>query len=242
MRNRRAKPIFATVALLVSVAGPSYAQQRQPAFPTAEGYGKYTVGGRGGAVIEGTNLNDSGPGSLRAAIEAEGPRTVVFRVSGTIDLQKALTIKNPHITIAGQTAPGDGICLKRYPLNIGADEVVIRYIRVRLGDESGGETDAIGGRYHKNIILDHVSASWSVDECVSIYHCDSVTIQWCMITESLFDSHHVKGSHGFGGIWGSNHSTYHHNLIAHHSSRNPRWASGAGNNDYRNNVLYNWGL
>lgn len=211
------------------------------AFPTAEGYGKYTVGGRGGAVYEVTNLNDSGEGSLRAAIEAKGPRTVVFRVSGTIDLKSALNIRNPYITIAGQTAPGDGICIKRYPLNINADEVIIRYIRVRLGDETGGETDAIGCRYHKNIILDHVSASWSIDETMSIYHCENVTIQWCMITESLFDSNHVKGSHGFGGIWGSNYSTYHHNLIAHHSSRNPRWASGGGYNDYRNNVLYNWG-
>lgn len=211
------------------------------AFPTAEGYGKYTVGGRGGKVYEVTNLNDSGEGSLRAAVEAEGPRTVVFRVSGTIDLQKPLRIRHPYITIAGQTAPGDGICIKRYPLSIDADEVIIRYIRVRLGDENGGETDAISSRWHKNIILDHVSASWSVDETMSLYHCENVTIQWCMITESLFNSNHAKGAHGFGGIWGSNYSTYHHNLIAHHSSRNPRWASGGGYNDYRNNVLYNWG-
>lgn len=211
------------------------------AFPTAEGYGKYTVGGRGGTVYEVTNLNDSGEGSLRAAVEAEGPRTVVFRVSGTIDLKKPLRIRHPYITIAGQTAPGDGICIKRYPLNIDADEVIIRYIRVRLGDETGGETDAISSRWHKNIILDHVSASWSIDETMSIYHCENVTIQWCMITESLFNSNHVKGAHGFGGIWGSNYSTYHHNLIAHHSSRNPRWASGGGYNDYRNNVVYNWG-
>lgn len=90
-------------------------------------------------------------------------------------------------------------------------------------------------------MLDHISASWSIDECMSIYHCENVTVQWCMITESLFDSNHVKGNHGYGGIWGSNYSTYHHNLIAHHSSRNPRWASGSGNNDYRNNVIYNWG-
>lgn len=211
------------------------------AFPTAEGYGKYTVGGRGGTVYEVTNLNDSGEGSLRAAVEAEGPRTVVFRVSGTIDLKKPLRIRHPYITIAGQTAPGDGICIKRYPLSIDADEVIIRYIRVRLGNESGRSDDAIASRYHKNIILDHVSVSWSIDEALSVYHCENVTIQWCMITESLFNSNHVKGSHGFGGIWGSNYSTYHHNLIAHHSSRNPRWASGGGYNDYRNNVVYNWG-
>lgn len=211
------------------------------AFPTAEGYGKFTVGGRGGDVYEVTNLNDSGEGSLRHAVEAEGPRTVVFRVSGTIDLKKKLTIRNPYITIAGQTAPGDGICIKRYPLSIAADEVIIRYIRVRLGNESGGSDDALSCRGRKNIILDHVSASWSIDETMSVYHCKNVTIQWCMITESLFGSNHVKGSHGFGGIWGSDLSTYHHNLIAHHSSRNPRWASGGGRNDYRNNIVYNWG-
>lgn len=211
------------------------------AFPTAEGYGKYTVGGRGGRVYEVTNLNDNGPGSLREAVEATVPRTVVFRVSGTIDLEKALTIRSPYITIAGQTAHGDGICIRRYPLNIGADEVIIRYIRVRLGDESGRDDDAISGRRQKNIILDHVSASWSIDECLSVYICENVTIQWCMITESLYHSNHVKGSHGFGGIWGSNYSTYHHNLLAHHSSRNPRFATGAGYNDYRNNVIYNWG-
>ena len=217
-----------------------YAQQI--AFPTAEGYGKFTVGGRGGVVYEVTNLNDSGEGSLRAAVEAEGPRTVVFRVSGTIDLKSDLRIKNPNITIAGQTAPGDGICIKRYPLMISANEVIIRHIRVRFGDESGQDSDAISARYVKNLILDHVSASWSVDETMSIYHCENITVQWCMITESMFSSNHVKNNHGYGGIWGSNYGTYHHNLIAHHSSRNPRFASGCGNTDYRNNVLFNWGF
>lgn len=223
--------------LLLSIHG--FAQQL--AFPTAEGYGKYTVGGRGGAVYEVTNLNDSGEGSLRAAVEASGPRTVVFKVSGNIELKSTIRIKNPFITIAGQTAPGDGICLKNYPLNISADNVIIRYLRVRLGDESGETFDAISSRYCKHIIVDHVSASWSVDECISIYHCDSITVQWSIISESMSHSNHKKGSHGFGGIWGGNHSTYHHNLLAHHSSRNPRMASGSGNTDYRNNVIYNWG-
>lgn len=214
---------------------------RQLAFPTAEGYGKFTVGGRGGKVYEVTNLNDSGEGSLRAAVEAKGPRTVVFRVSGTIDLKSDLRIKNPNITIAGQTAPGDGICIKRFPLMISANEVIIRYLRVRFGDESGKDSDAISSRYVNNLILDHVSASWSVDETVSIYHCENITVQWCLISESMFNSNHSKSNHGFGGIWGSNNSSYHHNLIAHHSSRNPRFASGCGHTDYRNNVIYNWG-
>ena len=212
-----------------------------PAFPGAEGYGAMTRGGRGGKVILVTNLNDSGPGSLRGACEAEGPRIVVFRVSGTIPLESRLTISNPYITIAGQTAPGDGVCIKRYQISIRASEVIIRYIRVRLGDETDNDEDAIFGRYHKNIIIDHVSASWSVDETVSIYHCENVTIQWCLISESMYNAGHVKGNHGFGGIWGSNNSTYHHNLLAHHSSRNPRFASGCGYNDFRNNVVYNWG-
>ncbi len=212
-----------------------------PAFPGAEGYGAITRGGRGGKVILVTNLNDSGPGSLREAVETEGPRIVVFTVSGTITLKSRLRISNPYITIAGQTAPGDGICIKKYQLSINASEVIIRYIRVRLGDETDNDADAIGGRYQKNIILDHVSASWSIDETVSIYYCENVTIQWCLISESLYNAGHAKGTHGFGGIWGSNRSTYHHNLLAHHSSRNPRFASGCGYNDFRNNVIYNWG-
>lgn len=227
--------VLATTFLL------SVSWSQQLAFPTAEGYGKYTKGGRGGVVYEVTNLNDSGTGSLRAAVEASGPRTVVFNVSGTISLESSLSIKNPFITIAGQTAPGDGICLRKYPLIISADQVIIRHIRVRFGNESGDDSDAISSRYTKHIILDHVSASWSVDETMSIYHCDSITVQWCIISESMFNSNHTKGSHGFGGIWGANYSSYHHNLLAHHSSRNPRMASGAGYTDYRNNVVYNWG-
>jgi hypothetical protein len=232
--------ILILAIILLSYTASSFAQ-KQLAFPGAEGYGKYTVGGRGGKVYEITNLNDSGEGSLRAAVEAKGPRTVVFRVSGNIDLKSDLRIKNPNITIVGQTALGDGICIKGYPLMISADEVILRYIRVRFGDESGQDSDAISARYVKNLILDHVSASWSVDETMSIYHCENITVQWCLITESMFNSNHVKDMHGFGGIWGSNYSSYHHNLIAHHSSRNPRFASGCGNTDYRNNVLYNWG-
>jgi hypothetical protein len=202
-----------------------------PAFPGAEGYGSLTRGGRGGKVIAVTNLNTSGPGSLQAACEAEGPRIVVFKVAGTID--GGIRIRNDHITISGQTAPGDGITIKG-DLGIGANDVIIRYIRAR----PSASGDAVGARYNKNIILDHVSASWSNDEVLSLYHNENVTVQWCMITEACEKN---GEGHRFGGIWGNNYGTYHHNLIAHNDSRNPRWASGCAFNDYRNNVLYNWG-
>jgi pectate lyase len=233
------RKIAISTIILAFIGFSTLAQQL--AFPSAEGYGKYAQGGRGGIVYEVTNLHDSGAGSLRDAVEASEPRTVVFRLSGNIELKSPLRIKSPFITIAGQTAPGDGICIKNYPLIIEADHVIIRYLRVRLGDESGGDYDAVSSRYTKHLILDHLSASWSVDECMSIYHCDSITVQWCIISESMSKSNHIKGSHGFGGIWGSNYGTYHHNLLAHHSSRNPRMASGSGYTDYRNNVIYNWG-
>ncbi len=222
------------VILLLFVIGLTNLQAQQLAFPGAEGYGKYTTGGRYGKVIEVTNLNSSGPGSFAAAIGASGARTVVFRVSGTITGN--FSIKNDNITIAGQTAPGDGICIKGN-LSTDADNIIIRYIRVRW-DPSMGEKDAIGGRYHKNIIIDHVSASWSTDETFTLYHNENTTVQWCIISEAC-----PKGTtdeHRFGGIWGNNYGTWHHNLIAHNASRNPRWASGCGYNDYRNNVLYNW--
>ena len=234
--------IVVLLAIILSLHAQEVTQVERPlAFPSAEGYGKYTIGGRGGHVYEVTTLDDSGKGSLREAVSASGPRTIVFRISGTIHLTKPLKISNPYITIAGQTAPGDGICLRGYPLSIDADQVIIRYIRVRLGDETQTESDAISARSHKNIILDHVSASWSVDETMSIYHCDSITVQWCIVSESLFGSNHIKGAHGFGGIWGGNYSSYHHNLLACHSSRNPRFAGGSGYVDFRNNVIYNWG-
>jgi len=239
MKTTKVIKLVLPSVLLICFTSTIYSQQI--AFPGAEGYGKYAKGGRGGVVYEVINLNDSGEGSLRAAVEASGPRTVVFRVSGNIELERPIKIKNPYITIAGQTAPGDGICLKNHPLSIDADHVIVRYVRVRPGDVSGKDYDAVSSRYTKYIILDHISASWSVDECMSVYHCDNITIQWCLISESLYGSNHIKGSHGFGGIWGSNYGTYHHNLLAHHSSRNPRMASGSGYTDYRNNVIYNMG-
>jgi hypothetical protein len=185
------------------------------AFPGAEGGGRYTCGGRGGRVIYVTNLNDSGPGSLRHAIVQQGPRTVVFAVDGTIELQSNLVVNN----------------------------VIVRYIRARLGDIHQIEDDAMGAMNVKNLIIDHCSASWSVDECLSVYKSENITVQWCMVTHSLAQSAHSKGAHGFGGIWGGSNASFHHNLIAHHTSRNPRFASdGFGPVDFRNNVVYNWGF
>ncbi len=216
---------------------------RAPAFPHAEGFGKYSLGGRGGRVLEVTTLADSGPGSLREACEADGPRTVVFRVSGTIALEDELEIENPYITIAGQTAPGDGICIKNYQVSFEADHVIIRFLRFRPGDERQKEQDAFGGE-GDHVLIDHCSASWAIDETLSINKASNLTVQWCMVTESLYDSFHKKGKHGYGGLWGGPGGSYHHNILAHHSSRNPR-ASGNENSgllDYRNNVIYNWGF
>ncbi len=218
-----------------------------PAFPGAQGHGAAATGGRGGAVYFVTNLNDSGPGSLRDALNHNTPRTIIFRVSGTIHLNSNLDVKYPNVTIAGQTAPGDGICIANGSLYAGYNNVIIRYIRCRLGDQwpdgtENDDADATSGRYGNTIILDHVSASWSVDETFSYYANNNFTAQWCLITESLRYSHHKKGPHGYGGIWGGTNSSWHHNLLAHHSSRNPRIEGDLANNvDLRNNVLYNWG-
>lgn len=229
----------AAKSLILSTFRPA----RAPAFPGAEGFGKYTIGGRGGRVIPVTNLNDSGPGSLREACNAEGPRTVVFRVSGTIPLESELKIREPFITIAGQTAPGDGICIKNYQVSFETQHFICRYLRFRPGDEMKKEQDAFGGE-GDHIIIDHCSASWAVDETLSINKASNLTVQWCMVTESLTKSVHKKGSHGYGGLWGGPGGSWHHNILAHHSSRNPR-ASGneeSGLLDCRNNVIYNWGF
>lgn len=232
--------------LTLLLASFASAQDRALAFPGAEGYGKYTTGGRGGRVMVVTNLEDSGPGSLREAVESEGPRIVVFAVDGDIHLKTPLRINNDDITIAGQSAPGDGICLTDCALVVNANNVIVRYLRVRVGDKFATDTDGVGGgRYgQKNVILDHLSVSWSIDECLSIYKTENLTVQWCLVTHSLTRSKHTKGAHGFGGIWGGLKASFHHNLLANHSSRNPRFSSVEGTKsvDHRNNVIYNWGF
>ncbi len=201
--------------------------------------------------MEVTNVNDAGPGSLRAAVEAKGPRTVVFFVSGTIELRSPLIISNDSITIAGQTTPGDGVCLKNYGCRVLANEVIIRYIRARPGDglvdgkRSGG--DAISGQDHKNIIIDHCSMSWGMDETNTFYNVENYTVQWSIISENLYDSFHHKGPHSLGWVVSGVGATAHHNLCAHHDGRNPRFSGTEFYNDsrivtdFRNNVIYNWG-
>ncbi len=215
------------------------------AFPGAEGAGRFAIGGRGGAVYAVTNLHDSGPGSLRDAVSV-GQRTVVFRVSGTIDLQTDLIISNSNLTIAGQTAPGDGICLKRFPLKIrGAHDIIVRHLRVRPGDEAGLQHDGIEVRRANNIIMDHCSVSWSIDEGINVWHgTTNVTVQWCMMAEALNHSVHQKGPHAYGASWGGENCSYHHNLFAHCTARNPSVAGQAHeltvNMDHRCSVIFNW--
>lgn len=220
-----------------------------PAFPGAWGGGMFTTGGRGGKVMSVTNLNDSGEGSLRAALEAKGPRIVIFRVAGTIKTESDLNINHPDITIAGQSAPGDGICIAG-TLNINTHNVIVRHIRVRRGVPIGGQgDDNIGGNPDHHIIIDHCSTSWGMDENISLYRhmrpsldgsteikdpAQNITIQWTISSEAL----DARG-HAFGGTWGGNPSTFHHNLFACNTARNPSIGM-SGDFDFRNNVIYNW--
>jgi pectate lyase len=220
-----------------------------PAFPGAWGGGMFATGGRGGGVIEVTTLADSGPGSLRAAVGEQGPRIVVFRVAGIIHLESNIDIDHPSITIAGQSAPGDGICLAGHSLNINTRNVILRHLRVRRGRPEGGQgSDNIGGNPEGQVIVDHCSTSWGMDENLSLYRymkplpggdrvklpVENLTIQWCISSEAL-----NAGNHAFGGTWGGRDATFHHNLFACNTGRNPSIGMG-GEFDYRNNVIFNW--
>ncbi len=237
------------ICLALGWAGLGAQPQKVPAFPGAEGFGAQTPGGRGGRVIAVTTLDDGGPGSFRAACDAQGPRIVVFRVSGTIVLKQPITVRNPYLTIAGQSAPGDGICLRDASFGIATHDVVVRYLRVRLGDETTREGDCIDLLHGaRNCVIDHCSATWSIDEALSLSgDVQDCTIQWCLIGESLRQSKHAKGAHGYGSLSRANGAiTWHHNLWIHNDARNPRLGDNYGRPpfptfDVRNNVIYNYG-
>ena len=223
----------------------------QLAFPGAEGYGRYALGGRGGKVVEVTNLKDSGPGSLREAVNATiGPRTIVFTISGNIQLESRLVVNNPYITIAGQTAPGEGITITRAPIGLTGNEGVIRFLKVRIG---GGTTyDGMGLTGANHSIIDHCSISWTIDESFSSRGAHNITLQRTLISEALnvagHDKYGIGKMHGYAATIGGDVGSFHHNLLAHNEGRN--WSIGGGLNgdgyyggkiDIRNNVVYNWG-
>ncbi len=236
-------------------------EQRLLAFPTARGFGKFATGGRGGKVVEVTNLNDSGEGSLRWALTEAGTKdaTIVFRVSGIINIgpnpsrpsERSIRAKLQNVTIAGQTAPGEGILLRGGKLNLGgSDNVVIRNLRSRLGKTDEGEFiegGSIGIENASNIIIDHCCFGWSSEENMTMYDNHFTTVQWCIVHEGLYNAGHPKGARGYGSQWGGSPATYHHNLLAHNDSRSPR-INGASNEtgdrnvflEYYNNVNYNW--
>lgn len=243
---------YITIILLALAAMTAGAQDAEiTAFPGAEGFGRYASGGRGGEICHVTSLRDDGSeGTLRWAVEKEGRKIVVFDVSGTIFLNSKLDI-TANTTIAGQSAPGDGICVADYPVSVVGDNVIIRYMRFRPGNRKlrgsrGGSWDGFSVMGCDNVIIDHCSVSWSIDECLSVLGNRNTTVQWCIVAQSLVNAGHPKGAHGYGGNWGGSGASFHHNLVAHHTSRTPRLGPNMRTQrdermDMRNNVIYNWG-
>jgi hypothetical protein len=243
--------LFLAVSLILSMN--SFAQI--PAFPGAEGYAGNITGGRGGVVFEVTTLADDATnppvGSLRAALKdtTTQPRTIVFKVGGVIELKGRLDVGCSNVTIAGQTAPGDGICLKNYTLKVYGKNVIIRYIRSRPTDATMQNSVPIYGIDVENafyVIVDHCSFSWSIEEACTWYDNHYTTLQWCIISEALRNSFNSKGGHSYAGVWGGQYASYHHNLLADCDSRNPRFNGARAHDtiqvvDHRNNVIYNWG-
>ena len=229
-----------------------------PAFPGAEGHGRYVTGGRGGTVVHVTNLNDSGTGSLRNAVNGSN-RIVVFDVAGIIELKSDLVIKS-NITIMGQTAPSPGITVRYRTVRPNGNNIIIRFIRFRRGEEKdvNDGADAIWTRNYTGMILDHCSFSWSIDEIASFYDNRNFTMQWCTLGEALANPGHTKGEHSYGGIWGGKGASFHHNFLCHMQNRAPRFCGAryawegydktkyanpiqAEIVDFRNCVMYNWG-
>lgn len=253
---RRIQVILSLLTIVLSIQAQS---NLVPAFPGAEGFGRFTQGGRGGMVVHVTNLNDSGIGSLRAAVSSNNKKIVVFDVGGTIELKSELRI-GANTTIAGQTAPDPGITLRYYSVRPNGNNIIMRFIRIRRGNEKDvSDADCIFARHYNNLLFDHCSFSWSIDEVASFYDNNNFTMQWSTICEALTNAGHSSGgAHGFGGIWGGKGASFHHNLLAHLNNRTPRFC-GARYNwdgydksafpnsvqaervDLRNNVMYNWG-
>ncbi len=249
--------IAVLAAGLAVLGGAVAAEPLLPAFPGAEGFGSFTPGGRGGTVLYVTTLADYDsakgeapiPGSFRQAIETKGPRNILFKVSGTIFLKSVLVVREPFLTIAGQTAPGDGICVARYTTRVEAHDVILRHVRFRLGDEAQAELGTFDVSSAHDVILDHCSISWSMDENCTLHGkgVKNLTVQWSLIYEGLNRSFHPKGEHGHGSLLRTDGGalSIHHSVYAHNNARNPRPGGYEDTPgvllDFRNNIVYDWG-
>lgn len=235
-------------------------QDRTPAFPGAEGFGRYATGGRGGNVYYVTRNDDCTDnnlveGTLRWALRTgdDTPRTILFKTSGTIYLNSVLKFAHPNVTIAGQTAPGGGICIAGYNIYVCKPNVILRHLRFRAGDLAAKSRTALDIENTRNVIIDHCSMTWSMEECMTMYDCDSTTVQWCIIGEGLYNSRNAKGARSYAMQWGGEHTSMHHTLITNCNNRMPRFngvrseSKNRGDHDqfvdseFFNNVIFNWG-